>query len=494
MHSFPMVFFDTFLLFLSLILIIKRYSNASTTKNSPPSPPTLPLIGNLHQLGLLPHRTLHSLAQKYGPLMLLHFGKVPALVVSSAEAAREVMKTHDLVVSDRPQSKVWKILFYDTKDMASASYGKSWRNLRSLSVCHLFSSKKVQSFGRVREEETLRMMGHIKKCCSSSLQVNLSELLGLLSNDVICRVALGRRYRGVEGKGFERVLLEFDELVGTVSIGDYMPWLDWLSKVNGLYGRAKRVAKYLDQFLDEVIDEHISGGSRNSKDGLEAERDFVDVLLSLEKTDTEGFPVDRNDMFVAGTETTHATMEWAMTELLKHPIVMHKLQNEVRSVVGNKTHVTEDDLGQMKYLKAVIKETFRHHPSVPVIPRKSSEDIKVNGYDIAAGTQVLVNVWAIGRDPSSWYQPLEFNPERFLNNSIDFKGHDFELIPFGAGRRGCPGMLFAIATIEMVIANLVHQFDWALPCGEDLNMSENPGMAILRKFPLMAVATLHDRN
>ncbi|KAK7362879.1 hypothetical protein VNO77_05004 [Canavalia gladiata] len=509
---FPMLIFLTILLLLfSLVFITKWYSSAATGKNSPPSPPKLPLIGNLHQLGLFPHRTLHSLAQKYGPLMLLHFGKVPVLVVSSADAACEVLKTHDLVFSDRPQgNKVWKILFYDSKEIATASYGEIWRQLRSLSVLHLLSNKRVQSYRCVREEETSRMMENIKLCSSSSLPVNLTDLCAAFTNDIACRVTLGRRYSG-EGKerGFQQLLLEFVELVGTVSIGNYIPWLDWLSKVNGLYGRAHRVAKHLDQFIDEVIEEHINRSSRNKRDcHVDGDGDdnsnFVDVLLSIEKTNTVDFPIDRStikalilDMFVAGTETTYSVLEWAMTELLKHPIVMHKLQDEVRNVVGCKTHINGEDLDKMNYLKAVIKETLRTHPPLPVIPRKSSEGIKVKGYDIAVGTEVLLNVWAIARDPSSWDQPLEFKPERFLNSSIDFKGHDFEFIPFGAGRRGCPGVGFAMTTIEMVIANLVYHFDWALPGGavrEDSDMSETPGMVVHRKYPLLAIATIYERN
>lgn len=187
-----------------------------------------------------------------------------------------------------------------------------------------------------------------------------------------------------------------------------------------------------------------------------------------------------------------------MSELLKHPTVMHKLQDEVRTVVGNKTHITEEDLSQMNYLKAVIKESLRLHPPLPLtVPRKCMEDIKVKGYDIEAGTQVLVNAWAIARNPSSWDQPLEFKPERFIKSSIDFKGHDFELIPFGAGRRGCPGVTFAVTIIEMVSANLVHQFDWSLPggaAGEDLDMSETAGLSVHRKSPLIAVATVYQRN
>ncbi|KAG5522984.1 hypothetical protein RHGRI_034955 [Rhododendron griersonianum] len=153
---------------------------------------------------------------------------------------------------------------------------------------------------------------------------------------------------------------------------------------------------------------------------------------------------------------------------------MKKLQAEIQLIAQSNQPVIEDDLDQMPYLKAVIKETLRLHPPIPIIvPRESTKDVQVKGYDIAAGTRLLVNAWAIGQDPASWDEPEEFRPERFLNGrSIDFRGHDFELIPFGAGRRGCPGIQFAAVVDELAVANLVHKFDFALPNGVELDVSE----------------------
>lgn len=188
------------------------------------------------------------------------------------------------------------------------------------------------------------------------------------------------------------------------------------------------------------------------------------------------------DIFAGATETTSIVLEWAMSQLLLNPRVMQELRKEVSRIAEDKETVTEDDLENMNYLKAVLKETLILHPPAPLlIPHECTNDIKINGYDISEGTQVYVNAWAIGR-----------NPKWFLNSPTDFKGHDFQFIPFGSGRRICPGMTLAIANMELVIANLVHHFDWSLPdgaSGESLDMTESPGITIHRKTPLLVVAS-----
>uniref|UniRef100_A0A2N9ISZ5 Cytochrome P450 n=1 Tax=Fagus sylvatica TaxID=28930 RepID=A0A2N9ISZ5_FAGSY len=394
----------TILAFIFILLFKWSSILPNSEKNSPPSPPKLPIIGNLHQLGLQAHRSLQALAQRHGPLMLLHFGSVPTLVVSSADAAREIMKTQDLIFANRPKSSMFDKLLYNYKDVVNGP-------LR-----------------RVLEADE-------KRTCATSFD----EVFAKLTNDVVCRVALGRKYgEGEGGRVFKELLREFGELLGVISVGDYIPWLVWVNRVNGLDGRAEKLAKQIDNFLERVIEEHIDCEKNGSHDHVDA--------------------------FAAGTDTTYTVLEWIMTELLRHPKTMKRVQNEVRGIIGNKKDIIEDDLEKMHYLKAVIKETLRFHPPIPLlVPRKSIQDAKIQGYDIAAGTQVIINAWAIGRDPTSWDEPNEFQPERFLTSSIDFKGNDFELIPFGAGRRGCPGISFSIATIELVLANLVHNFDWTLP-------------------------------
>lgn len=200
-------------------------------------------------------------------------------------------------------------------------------------------------------------------------------------------------------------------------------------------------------------------------------------------------------MFNAGTETTATTIEWAMAELVKNPEVMKKAQEEVRRLMGRKGKVEENDLYQMHYLKCVIKETLRLHPVAPLLaPKESNTEVMLQGYSIPSKTRVIVNAWAIARDPKSWDRPDEFLPHRFANNPIDFKGQNFQYIPFGAGRRACPGISFAKSTLELALANLLYFFDWKMPDGlrgEDLDMSKAGGITVSLRFPIRLVAMRH---
>ncbi|XP_057950672.1 cytochrome P450 736A117-like isoform X1 [Malania oleifera] len=492
------------------------FTNRTSTKRLPPSPPKLPIMGNLHQLGQHPHRTLRGLAQRHGPLMLLHFGWKPTLIVSSANAASEILKAHDTIFANRPYSSIPMRLFYNYKDVAAAPYGSYWRQMKSICITQLLSSTRVQSFRAIREEEMALMMKKIKEyshdifdnrrlepSCSqkqynySSDFVNLSELFTSLTSGVICRVAFGRKYKEGEGGGrFRKLLEDMGVILGAFDVGDFIPWLGWVSYVNGLKWRVEKLFRKIDVFLDKILDDHMASGN---KDQL----DFVDVLLEIQKSSIDGehFMGRDNikamilDMFAAGTETTSVVLEWAMIELLRHPKMMKKVQKDIRVIAGSKAHITEDDTKEMHYLKAVIKETLRLHPPLPLLlPRESTKDIKILGYDVLGKTQVFINAWAIGRDPKSWEEAEEFVPKWFLNNPIDFRGHDFQLIPLGAGRRGCPGGTFAIAIIELVLANLLHRFDWALPKqskDEDLDLTECTGISIHRKIPLVVCARDH---
>ncbi|XP_010251006.1 PREDICTED: cytochrome P450 71A1 [Nelumbo nucifera] len=488
------------IILLGLVLIVKHQLYPTRNLNLPPGPSKLPIIGNLHQLGEMPHLSLFRLSQKFGPIIYLQLGEVPVMVVSSARTAKEVLKTHDLAFASRPQLFSAKHLFYNCTNIVFSPYGAYWRHIRKIAVLELLSAKRVQSYSFVREEEVARLVHRVASSYPST--TNLSKMLGLYANDVVCRVALGRGFSqgGEYDKyGFQKMLLEYQELLGGFSLGDFFPSMEWMHTITGLKSRLRRTFRRFDQFFNEVIEDHLSKHS-SSRSRKEEHKDFVGILLDMQKnSDDLDTPLTLDnikaiilDMFAAGTDTTFITLDWGMTELVMNPRVMEKAQAEIRSIVGDRRSVSEDDLPQMHYLKAVIKEIFRLHPPVPVlVPRESMELVTIDGYDIPKKTRIFVNAWAVGRDPESWENPEVFEPERFMGTSIDFKGQDFQLIPFGAGRRGCPAITFGAASIELAMAQLLHSFDWELPPGieaKDLDMTEVFGISMHRICDLIVVA------
>ncbi|KAH6788408.1 hypothetical protein C2S51_003414 [Perilla frutescens var. frutescens] len=489
--------------FILLAAFHQRWRSAPR-KTLPPSPRKVPIIGNLHQLGKYPHRSLQSLSKRYGQLMLLHFGNVEVVVATSAAAAREIMKNQDLVFSNRPKISIPDRIFYGSRDVAFSRYGDYWRQMRSICVLQLLSNRRVQSFRRVREEKTSLMVEKIERLGRSSTVVNLSDELVAITNDFFCRVALGRKYggHGGEERRVKKFLQDSVELLGASPIKDYIPWLGWIDHVNGFDAKVQRVVKQIDEFLEDVVRDHRNSEKLERVGDDDAELDFVDILLQFQKENKHTSPVEDEaikalilDMFGGGTDTSHTVMEWTMAELIRNPRSMKTLQNEVREVVGSKGEIDEEDLEKMAYLKAVIKESLRLHAPVPLlVPRESIKDTKVLGYDVVSGTRVVINAWAISRDPSLWENAEKFLPERFLNTSIDFNGMHFEFVPFGAGRRGCPGIAFAVAITELAIAKLVHKFNFALPEGEredDLDMTEVFGITVHKRIPLLVAIQKH---
>ncbi|KAH6772011.1 hypothetical protein C2S51_010415 [Perilla frutescens var. frutescens] len=496
MYAIEILPFITFPILISLLLLFSTYKSGKN-KRLPPSPPKLPILGNLHQLSSLPHQDLHAMARKHGPLMLLHFGSVPVLIASSADAAGEIMKTHDLTFASRPEYKAFKKLLYGCKDVSFSPYGEYWRQMKSIFVLQLLSNKRVQSFRSIREEETSLFVRKIEE--SEGRHVNLSEMFREFTNDLICRSAFGSKFRESEnGKELLRILEEFMALLGAICIGDFIPWLSWIDRVSGFDKKLDRVTKAMDDFLENLVQERIEaskGCHVLNKDG----QNFFDIMLEIHNENKVGASITREsikallaDVLSGGTDTISTTLEWAMTELLRHPAVLKTLQNEVREIAKD-SNITDNDVIKMHYLKAVIKETLRYHPPLPLLaPRVASKDLTIKGYDISAGTVAMINVWTIGRDAAIWEDAEKFRPERFLESSIDFKGVDFELIPFGAGRRGCPGITYAVAAMEFLLANIVQKFNWKLGNGTqgvDLDTIEAPGVAVHRANPLFAVAT-----
>ncbi|TXG67933.1 hypothetical protein EZV62_009208 [Acer yangbiense] len=486
----------TFLLFVFMILKFRKTSKTShSTSNLPPGPWKLPLIGNMHQLaGSLPHHSLRDLAKKYGPLMYLQLGELSHIVVSSPETAKEIMKHHDISFAQRPHILAARFSTYDYTDIAFAPYGNYWRQLRKICTVELLSTRRVQSYQSIREEEVSNLIRSIAS--NAGLSINLTQLLYSLTNDITARAAFGGKCK--DQKAFVLISQILIKLAGGFSLADMFPSVKLLQVISRMSSELQRVCQEADKILDSIVNEHTTRKETGTI-GDGEEDDLVDVLLNLQdKGDldipitTENIKAVIQDLFIAGTETSSSTIEWAVSEMLKNPRVLEKAQAEVRQVFDKKGNVVDEaSLHKLEYLKLIIKETFRLHPPIPLLlPRECRESCKIDGYDIPVGYKVIVNAWAIGRDPNYWTEPESFYPERFLGSSIDYKGANFELIPFGAGRRICPGISFGMANVELPLANLLYHFNWKLPNGtknEDLDMTETFGAAVKRKNDLYLI-------
>ncbi|XP_051133845.1 salviol synthase-like [Andrographis paniculata] len=489
------ILFSTFIILATIRNLIIGSKRRRSSAILPPGPRKLPVIGNLHNLIRFrpPHQVLADLAAEYGPMMHLQLGQISTVVVSSPHVAKEFLKTHDITFANRPLFFATNISCYGHSDIAFAPYGEYWRQLRKICTIELLSSRQVQSFRPLREEEFSNLCEWIASKERST--INLTEKISLTTCDTVMRACLGNKTE--ENTKFVSFVREAVDLAAGFYLVDVYPSVAWFGTINGFKGRVEKVHGQADKILGKILDDHKVAGSRNKE-----RQDLADVLLKFHKdrghelqlTD-DNIKAVLQDMFDAGIETSSTTTGWAMAELIKHPRVLKKAQDEVRQVFRDKGFVEENEFDELKYLKLVIKETLRMHPPLPLLlPRESYEACEINGYKLPAKTRVMVNAWAIGRDPKIWKDADSFIPERFLDNiSVDYTGKNFNYIPFGSGRRICPGMSFGLANIELPLAMFLYHFDWVLPDGmkpEDLDMAETFGITARRKDPLYVIPIL----
>ncbi|CAL5009396.1 unnamed protein product [Urochloa decumbens] len=504
--------FSSVLVIIAALLIVRRRrfgSSSDTARRArdeqllsklPCPPGRLPIIGHLHLVGSLPHISLRDLAAKHGGgLMLLRLGAVPTLVVSSASGAQAVLRTHDHVFASRAYSPVTDILFYGSTDVAFAPYGEHWRQVRKIATTHLLTNRKVRSYRHAREHEVSLVIAMLRDAAGAI--VDLSDLLNSFTNDVVCHAVSGKFFReGGRNRLFRELVEANSSLIGGFNLEDYFPALVKMDMIKRMVcAKARRVNAMWDQLLDKLIDDH----AKNHKHTAEDTDDFIDVLLSVQheyNLTRDHIKAQLAIMFEAGTDTSFIVLEYAMVRLMQNPRIMNKLQAEVRNNIVDKKGktedvVTEDEIKTLAYLKAVIKETLRLHMPAPLlVPHLSMADCDIEGYTIPAGTRAIVNSWALARDPSYWEDAEEFKPERFMEGgsaaAVDFKGNDFFYLPFGTGRRICPGINFAISTTEIMLANLVHHFDWELPlqlAEKGIDMTESFGVTVHRTQKLLLV-------
>lgn len=479
---------------LLITTLIKTIFTKSPSLRLPPGPPKLPIIGSLHHLlGVeLAHHALWDLSKIYGPIMHLQLGQISTIVVTSGKVAKEFFKNNDISIASRPENiMAANVILYGPIDMLFSPFGEYYKKVRKLFVVELMSPKRVRSYQNFREVETVEML----EVVNNNKTVNFTVLFHEYTNNLIARVAFGQRSK--DGKEFLDAFKESLVLASGFNAVDLFPSAAWIiGKVSGMSGKIDRCHKKVDRILQGVINDRREQKEKNIDH--DDDNNILDVLCKIRDEGGYDLKLDHTsmkailfDIFAGGSGTSASAMTWTMSELIKNPTIMKKTQDEVRRVVAGKSKITEKEINELRYLKLVIKESLRLHPPAPLlVPRLTTEDFEVLGYDVPVKTQVVFNAYAMARDPDCWEEAEVFKPERFEESSVDFEGTDYEFIPFGAGRRLCPGIMFGLAGMEIALANLLYYFDWSLPEEvADLDMSEIGGLGARRKYDLCLCPT-----
>ncbi|KAL6582218.1 hypothetical protein OROMI_006232 [Orobanche minor] len=468
----------------------------------PPGPRPWPVVGNLYDIKPVRFRCFAEWAQSYGPIISVWFGSTLNVIVSSSELAKQVLKEKDQQLADRHRSRSAAKFSRDGQDLIWADYGPHYVKVRKVCTLELFSPKRLEALRPIREDEVTAMVESIyNDCCATHPPGNLGEkslvlrkYLGTVAFNNITRLAFGKRFvnsQGIidkQGQEFKAIVANGLKLGASLAMAEHIPWLRWMFPLDE--EAFSKHGERRDSLTRDIMEEHTL--ARQKSGG--AKQHFFDALLTLkDKYDLSEDTIIGLlwDMITAGMDTTAISVEWAMAELIKNPRVQKKAQEELDSVIGHERVMTELDFSNLLYLQCIAKESLRLHPPTPLmLPHCANTNVKVGGYDIPKGSNLHVNVWAVARDPKVWRNGWEFRPERFLEEDVDMKGHDYRLLPFGAGRRVCPGAQLGINLVTSMIGHLLHHFYWAPPSThQDIDMGENPGLVTYMRTPLEAIPT-----
>lgn len=499
---------------ISFALIITSYcflswkSNSKTAETPPLAKGAWPIVGHLPMLlgskDLL-HETLAKMADAYGPIFTIRLGIHPTVVISSPAVAKECFTKNDLALSSRPKFLAAELVCYNYAMFGIAPYGPYWRELRKISTMELLSNHTLELLKHVRTSEVdlaikeLYNLWTQRKDESGMVRVDLKPWFYGVSLNILIRMVGGDRCYGSGAqtentRRCQKAWSDMFHMLGVLVVADYVPFLRWLD-IAGHEKRMKEVAKELDCILQGWIDEHRL--RRKKENDSSRGQDFVDVLLSiLGDKKLGGYkPDDVNkatvmDM-IGGSDTIAVAHTWALALLLNNGSALKKAQDELDMKIGKDRQVNESDIPKLVYLQAIVKETLRLYPSAPLSAQHLvTEDCHIGGYHVRQGTRLIANLHKIQRDPSMWINPLEFQPERFLttNLDVDVRGsQQFELIPFGAGRRKCPGITLGLQMVQLIFAALLHGFEITAPSDAPIDMTGSPGLTNMKATPLQVL-------
>ncbi|GAB2291348.1 hypothetical protein Dimus_025606 [Dionaea muscipula] len=506
--------FIAFIFFLYRVLRGRgnKRTDTDVSKSLPEPAGSWPVIGHQRLLlgPQLPHKTLGNLADKYGPIFMIKLGIQRVVVVSNWQMARESLGTNDKVFLSRPKAVAIENMGYNYAMFGFGPNGPHWREMRKIATLELLSNQRIEMLKHVRIEEVKTAIKALHDKCVNSkgssqevpVLVELRQWFADMNFNTIVNLVVGKSIRESpehnEKQRCQRAMRDFFELTGTFLVSDSLPFLRWFD-IGGYEKAMKRTAEELDNLLQGWLDDHrqkrCSGEAKDKQDLMDAMLDVMDKeperLSNTYEPDVAVKATSLN-LILGGSDTTTVTLTWAISLLLNKREALKRVQDELDREVGRERRVNDADLKNLVYLQAVVKETMRLYPPAPLAAmREAISDCTIGGYHIPAGTQLIPNFYKIQRDPCVWPSPEEFRPERFLttHKDVDVRGQNFELIPFGSGRRMCPGVSFAVQVLHFTLANLLHGFGIATPAGKPVDMTEGFGLTTLKATPLEVILT-----
>ncbi|CAN7105590.1 unnamed protein product [Brassica rapa subsp. narinosa] len=484
-------FQNSFILVLLCLLSLLCYSlyvRKPQRFDLPPSPPSLPIIGHLHLLlSLLIHKSFQKLSSKHGPLLYLRIFNVPIVLVSSSSVASEIFKTHDLNVSFRGLPPLDESLLFGSSTFLMAPHGDYLKFMKKLLVTNLLGSQALERSRCIRADELERFYANLLGKAMDKEMVDIGKEAMKVSNKIIFKMLMGSRYcleEDGEAETARGLVIQSFALFKKIFLATL---LHRPLKKFGISLFKKDILSVSDRFdklLERVLVKH-----QEEKPSEHQSADMMDVLLEAFRDENAEYKITRNhiktffivmqELFIAGTDSMGQTTQWAMAELVNNPNILERLRKEIESVVGKTSLIQETDLPSLPYLQAVVKEVLRLHPPAPLFARTSREECRIRGFYIPENTTLLVNVYAVMRDPGSWEDPDEFRPERFLaslgtGEEDERREQAHKYIPFGSGRRGCPGANLAYIFIGTAVGMMVQCFDWTIK-GDEVKLEEAAG-------------------
>ncbi|XP_011100321.1 cytochrome P450 81D1-like [Sesamum indicum] len=466
------------LLFLALYTITQHFLHKLL--NLPPTPfPNLPFIGHIYFFTKSTpfHRALSEVSRRHGPILFLRLGSRPVLLISSPSAAHECFTKNDIIFANRPNLLNGKHFGYNFTSLAWASYGDHWRNLRRISALELLSSHKLNLLSSIPCNEARTLILKLLENNNPSKNVDMRKLFFEHTYNIVTRMITGKVgvENSKEAEMFQDIVAEMSRVTLEANVADFLPFMRWFG-----FGNVERklsvVQEKRDRFMENVIEER---RGEEESDGGGKQKSLIEVLLDLQREEPEYYTDEtiRNLFLVlvqGASHTSSNTLEWAFSLLLQHPDILTRARAEI---------IRDSDITKIPYLRGIINETLRMHPAAPLLtPHSSSRTCIVGGFHVPRGTILLVNAWDIQNDPRTWDDPEKFVPERF--EGLEEGKNDFKYLPFGWGRRGCPGENMAKQMVGLALGSLIQCFEWE-SIGE-IDMSEGKGVITPKVQPLRA--------